>query len=135
MSRRETISCTCPYCGQAAELVGGDVIYESRPDLAARKFWLCRPCNAWVGTHANSPRFAPLGRLANAPLRAAKKRAHAAFDPMWEAEDATMNRHQAYRWLAGKLGIPPSLCHIGHFNESQCAAVVAVMKEHNASTL
>lgn len=42
---------TCPYCGKPAQLVGGDVIYPHREDLHEKKFWLCTPCNAYVGCH------------------------------------------------------------------------------------
>jgi len=135
MSRRNLIMLTCPYCGAGAQLVGGDVIYSHRPDLARRMFWLCAPCDAYVGTHANSPRHSPLGRLANAELRRAKQEAHAAFDPVWAGPSATMDRQSAYKWLAAKLGIPAGLCHIGHFDVEKCRAVVAVMKENHASTL
>ena len=135
MSRRNFIAVTCGYCGQPAELVGGDRIYPGRGDLRHRLFWLCAPCDAYVGTHANSPRNSPLGRLANAELRRAKQEAHAAFDPMWEGPGSYMDRHAAYKWLAAKMGMSPSLCHIGHFDVEQCRAVVAVMKEHHASTL
>lgn len=59
----------CDYCGADAKLVTGDVIYPHRHDLRARRFWQCVPCDAYVGTHANSLNHHPLGRLANAELR------------------------------------------------------------------
>lgn len=121
----------CPYCDKPAELVGGEVIYPHRPDLASRKFWHCSPCNAYVGTHKNSNGM-PLGRLANAQLRGAKMRAHAAFDPLWKrkmARDGCTKgaaRGAAYKWLATKMGIPPKECHIGMFNIQQCDEVVTL---------
>lgn len=74
----------CPYCGQQASLVSGKEIYPYRPDLHDRMFWLCRPCDAYVGTHKNSKRHVPLGLLANADLRWARMRAHAVFDGYWK---------------------------------------------------
>ena len=123
---------TCPYCGKPAQLTTGDYIYPHRHDLADRHFWVCWPCDAYVGCHAKGAQVGrvtsdgtlPLGRLANAALRKAKSRAHAAFDPLWRS--GNMKRRQAYGWLASQLGIPVDDCHIGMFNEQQCARVEAV---------
>ena len=112
----------CPYCGDWAELVGGDVIYPRRPDLAAKKFWRCAACDAYVGCHGLTS--VPLGRLANKDLREAKKKAHAAFDPIWKG--GTLTRKAAYSWLAKMMGIPSENAHIGMFNEAQCRQVVGI---------
>jgi hypothetical protein len=80
------------------------------------------PCDAWVGTHKNSPTHAPLGRLANAELRAAKRAAHAAFDPLWKG--GQMSRSKAYALLAQKMGIDPKDSHIGMFDVEQCKTVI-----------
>lgn len=73
----------CSYCNKPAELVTGKEIYPHRPDLYPKKFWRCRPCTAYVGCHKPNAGYGdgtrPLGRLANAELRAAKSAAHAAF--------------------------------------------------------
>ena len=111
----------CDYCGNDSELVGGDVIYPHRPDLYQKKFYFCRECRAYVGCHPNSTK--PLGRLANAKLRAAKMKAHAAFDPLWR--QGGMKRNEAYRWLSEMLGIDPSDCHIGMFDVAMCDHAVA----------
>lgn len=116
----------CPYCGAVAEFVGGDAVYPHRADLFDRRFYLCRACNAYVGTHKGTTK--PLGRLANLELRDAKVAAHAAFDPLWKGQP-TKARSQAYRWLAVLLGIPASQCHIGMFNVEQCRRVVALCSE------
>lgn len=117
----------CPYCHNPAKLVGGDVIYPHRPDLFAKKFWQCLPCDAYVGTHKGSKDHQPLGRLANAELRAAKQRAHAAFDPIWKS--GAMSRSEAYGALARLLGIEKKRCHIGWFDVERCSKVVDVVKE------
>lgn len=110
----------CDYCGREAVLLTGREIYPHRPDLYEKKIWDCRPCKASVGCHPGTER--PLGRLANAGLRKAKMKAHAAFDPIWKTRE--MRRSEAYSWLAGELRIPGSKCHIGMFDEAQCAEVV-----------
>ena len=110
----------CPYCSQPAKLVTGQDIYPHRRDLWAKKFWQCAPCDAYVGCHQGGE--IPLGRLANAELRAAKMRAHAAFDPLWK--EGTMSRTEAYAWLSRTLGIPGKECHIGMFDVDRCRKVV-----------
>jgi hypothetical protein len=112
----------CPYCGNDAELTTGYKVYPHRLDLADLKIWACMPCDAWVGTHKNSPTHAPLGRLANAELRAAKRAAHAAFDPLWKG--GQMSRSKAYALLAQKMGIDPKDAHIGMFDVEQCKTVI-----------
>lgn len=73
----------CPYCGATSVLVGGDVIYPYRRDLAEKQFYQCRACpDAYVGCHPGTTD--PLGRLADKKLRLAKSHAHAVFDPLWE---------------------------------------------------
>lgn len=119
---------SCPYCGKEAEFVGGVTLYPRRKDLHHLNFWLCEPCDAYVGCHAENPSLGedgtrPLGRLANAALRAAKQRAHAAFDPIWKT--GLMTRLKAYRWLARELGIEDEACHIGEFDIAQCDAVIS----------
>ena len=119
----------CDYCGNPATLVTGDAIYPGRPSLAGKHFWECTGCDAWVGTHSNSKDHAPLGRLANAELRAAKIRAHAAFDRLWKEKHrrgATKShaRKAGYRWLAEQMGLTGAQCHIGMFSVDQCERVV-----------
>lgn len=115
----------CPYCGRSAVLVTGKVIYPHRPELQKRKYWLCRNCWAYVGTHKNSPTHKPMGRLANAQLRSAKRRAHMVFDPIWR--DGDLSRQEAYAWLARQMNMPLSQCHIGHFNVQQCNQAMEIM--------
>lgn len=112
----------CPYCGGVAGRVDGDVIYPHRLDLKAKQFYLCVKCDAYVGCHPGTT--IPLGRLANAELRAAKIAAHTTFDRLWRR--GPMSRKEAYAWLAGKLDIPVQYCHIGHFDVTDCRRVVDV---------
>lgn len=127
------MACTCHYCGREAKLVTGDVIYPHRPDLANLNFWLCAPCDAYVGCHKRGARIGinavsdgtvPLGRLANAELRRWKSLTHEAFDPLWK--QGGMTRGAAYAWLAHKLGIPKNECHIGFFTLEQCQEAVRI---------
>lgn len=113
----------CPHCGGACAIVSNAEIY-------GREFgewpWAvrCAGCKAYVGLHPFTG--IPLGTLATAPMRAARKRAKAAFNPLWESGD--MTRTEAYHWLAGAMGIANvEECHIGWFDVAQCDAVVAAV--------
>lgn len=121
----------CQYCKAIPELVNGDVIYPHRKDLHKRKFYLCKACNAYVGTHEHT--IKPLGILANAELRKAKNKAHAAFDPLWKNKE--MTRREAYKWLAKQLNIEPKFCHIGMFTILTCEQVVEVVKEYKSKNI
>lgn len=124
----------CPYCGDQAELVTGVVIYPHRPDLADKKFYVCRPCAAYVGCHPGTD--IPLGRLADLELRKAKQKAHAAFDPLWLGtllHRPEMKRRAAYVWLAKALGLSEAETHIGMFDVETCLKVVAAVKAKEKS--
>ena len=123
MSNEDVI---CPYCKQPAELVRGKY----------GLLWRCDPCDAQAGVHENSPTNRPVGPLANAELRAAKRRAHNAFDPLWQAAvdrafretgRAGNARAKAYQWLADQLGIETKDCHFAQFNLAQCIDVVRIV--------
>jgi hypothetical protein len=122
---------TCPYCDKPSKMAKGDEVYPDRKDLSDLWFWLCKPCEAWVGCHKQRGRKA-LGRLANKELREAKRRAHLAFDPLWEKKikktrcSKSVARKAGYKWLAGALQIDVKKCHIGEFNIKQCEAVVKI---------
>lgn len=117
-------SVKCDYCNTASRLVKGDEIYPHREDLYHFNFWLCDRCKAYVGCHRNGDGTKPLGRLANAELRLAKRKAHMAFDPLWK--EGRMTRPEAYKWLADKLGINRRNCHIGMFEVGLCLLTVKV---------
>jgi ssDNA-binding Zn-finger/Zn-ribbon topoisomerase 1 len=120
--RRKRVVPICPYCGSKSECRDSKVIYHGRSYGPA---WICGnypDCDAYVGCHPGTRR--PLGRLANAELRAAKKAAHAAFDPLWQS--GGMSRKEAYRWLAGALGLEE--CHIGEMDVEECGRVVELSK-------
>lgn len=124
----------CSYCDRPARLVMGREIYRHLHHLRLQWFWLCEPCDAYVGCHrkgcGQGYGTKPLGRLANAQLRRAKMAAHDAFDPLWKS--GRMARGDAYAWLAGQLGISVENCHIGMFDVDGCNAVVAAVEARRA---
>lgn len=122
----EGLAPICPYCKKFSQKVTGERIYPQRADLFSKTFYLCAPCNAYVGCHDGTAQ--PLGRLADAKLRKAKLMAHDAFDPWWKSKK--MKRGEAYRWLAQQLGIDGSDCHIGMFDLETCQKVIDICKNN-----
>lgn len=118
------ISMICDYCGQPAQHVSGDIVYPHRHDLYSKKFYMCVPCDAYVGCHADGK---PLGRLANHSLRTAKMRAHVVFDSLWQS--GRMTRHAAYKWLSHAMDLPKEQTHIGMFDIGQCLTVEQHVKD------
>ncbi|WP_082722488.1 zinc-finger-containing protein [Burkholderia mayonis] len=88
--------------------------------------FLCRTCRAYVRLHPFT--HIPLGTLADAPTREARKRAKAEFNPIWQS--GAMTRIAAYVWLAQRLGIENhEECHIDRFDIETCDRVVAAIRE------
>lgn len=114
----------CDYCGDVAQFVDGGKIYPHRPDLNHLKFFLCSPCNAYVGVHIGTTK--PFGRLANAELRSFKQKAHLEFDKLWKSGRFT--RKESYSMLSGAMNKSIDLTHIGMFNVSECKQVVELCK-------
>lgn len=119
----------CRYCGNKASLlrIGQDGYPYSR-DYGP--MWVCTPCQAWVGCHPGTEK--PLGGLATRELRDWKIKAHAAFDPLWQAKMRRDHcpkgkaRRAGYAWLAGQLGIHAARCHIGYMDVEECKRVVEI---------
>ena len=114
----------CPYCGSKASLVDSSVVYAR----SYGKLWLCDghpKCDARVGCHRSTGM--PLGTLANASLRDARKKAHAMLDPFWKR--AWVDRQMLYGQLAIALDISTEECHIAMFDEAMCAKVVEICEQ------
>jgi hypothetical protein len=105
----------CPYCGQNSVLMDSAPLYGG---ISYGLVYACMPCKAWVGVHKGTE--ISLGRLANEELREAKKRAHIAFDRLWQGRDPIMKRTKAYAWLAKEMEMDPLDCHIGMMDIINC---------------
>ncbi len=115
---------SCRFCGGPVVLVENDEIY-GRHFGGWPWLYICRPCEAYVGLHPFTA--IPLGTLATADIRNARKLAKAAFNPRWMS--GGMSRKDAYSWLAGQLEIADvDQCHIGWFDEAQCHRVIEACK-------
>ena len=107
----------CPYCHQSAEFLTSLAFYGK--DYGTN-LYICRPCDARVGTHGNSDK--PLGTLANAELREWRKVAHQYFDRLWK--DKWMTRTKAYTWLQRQMEMTKDEAHIGSFSIEECQRVI-----------
>lgn len=91
-------------------------------------FFGCSKYPACKGTHsAHQKSGAPQGKPTNAEGRAARRKAHEVFDGYWPGTN--MNRQQAYLWLALQMVMTGHECHIGNFDEQECARVIEIVEE------
>ena len=136
------LAIVCPYCLGVAKIVSGDCIYPHRSEFKSNLFYLCKPCHAWVGVHKETS--LPLGRLADAALRHWRRKAHLAFDPLWEGEIAHLPirtrmkarnsvRNRWYKWLAERMSIDRDDAHIGMFDIPKCKQVVEICERYQKS--
>jgi ssDNA-binding Zn-finger/Zn-ribbon topoisomerase 1 len=88
-------------------------------------FWGCTRWPACPGKHGAHPDGRPKGVPGDAATRAARIRAHEAFDPLWKGGELT--RRQAYSWLAKAMGKSP--IHIGELGAEDCERVVVLCAE------
>lgn len=118
----------CPYCNKSTRYIDSEAIYGTSYGM----IYICGDCDAYVGVHKGTDNA--LGRLANKELRALRKQAHAAFDPIWKNRliykihakwtPNTNARKKAYMWLAYNLGLETDDCHIALFNKKQCEQTI-----------
>lgn len=127
----------CNECGTDTErrvvLVRGSAVYARRADLHDLWFWRCS-CGAYCGTHIGT--LKSKGTPAGFATREARKRAHAAFDPLWKrkATEAGIKlphaRAKGYKWLAAQLEIEPAKCLIGEMTEHDADRVTALCSRY-----
>lgn len=119
----------CDICGQPAEYVDNKEVYGGRSYGRWPFIWLCRSCDAYVGTHPGSDN--PLGTLANPFTRQARKEAHDIFDRLWAKGDKSVfdSRGAAYRWMRQIMGLSKEDAHIGRMTAGQCKLLIDHCKE------
>jgi len=88
------------------------------PFYACERYPLCK------GTHGAHPNGDPLGVPGGPETRAARQRAHAAFDRLWQGQ--FMSRREAYKWLHRRFGRE---VHIGALSTDECREVEAYVLE------
>jgi ssDNA-binding Zn-finger/Zn-ribbon topoisomerase 1 len=113
---------TCPECG------AGMTLKSSR----FGPFYGCArwPDTGCPGSHGAHPDGTPLGVPANRETKAARVRAHAAFDTLWRG--GGMKRRAAYRWMQDALGLTSDEAHIGRFDVPTCERLIAAVEARRA---
>jgi hypothetical protein len=95
----------------------------SRTEFGNR--WSCPRAGCtvvWWGRRDTTP--------ADAHTRAARIRAHAAFDTLWKpGPERLMGRNRAYRWLQETLGMEAAEAHIGLFSLELCERVIEAVRQ------
>lgn len=114
----------CSYCGNLTELVDSSEVYQESHGL----LYLCRRCNAHVGTMPHSDQA--LGYTAKEGLRKLRIECKKLYDPIWQAKEKTGVKRNAAQakcrnWIAGVLGINPIEAHVAMFNSEQCKTVIS----------
>ena len=115
----------CPYCNNKADFITSKQFYGR--DYGSNMY-ICRPCDAYVGTHGNTDKA--LGTMAKYELRELRKKAHAAFDPLWRKRK--MSRSKAYKWMQEAMGLTSKEAHIGLFDEAKCKLLIQKVKERSS---
>lgn len=106
----------CIECGAVPRLTDGAEIYPHRPDLHAKKFYVCDSCRgSYCGCHPDTT--TPLGYPCGPQTRKARMAAHDVIDAIWRNKIAT--RKEVYRNLAARLGIPHHECHVAWMNADE----------------
>lgn len=116
---------TCHCCGNPVRLINNKLIYGTEYGEWPYAY-RCTGCAAYVGLHPNTD--IPLGTLADAPLRAARKRSKEAFVKATRLLHIK-ERKRSYQWLANAMNIPNSECHFAWFDLDLCRRAERVCTE------
>ena len=122
----------CATCGKGCRLTDGVEIYPHLPNLAEKKIYVCDPCGARVGCHPGTD--TPLGTAADSITRTARIATHTLLDPLWK-NNKQIKRGDVYRYLARRMGMDQSKCHIGMFDAKQCYAANEILRGATADQI
>jgi ssDNA-binding Zn-finger/Zn-ribbon topoisomerase 1 len=135
----------CAACarrtGRAEPLSLGSVLAHPCPEcgdeMTLRKssfglFYGCARYPRCKATHSAHPDGRPLGIPGDAKTKAARQRAHKAFDTLWHGAQAPMSRTEAYLWLQDVTGLPKGEAHIGRFSVRQCDRLIRLVEKNDA---
>lgn len=120
----------CQYCGSHPLRLSGRELLPDRPEIAHRRFLACRDCDAWVLCREGE--WTPFGNLANAHLRADRRRAFELLEALWRSAASASTRSQAefrnaaYAWLSKVMGGDEPV-HISGLDHAECARVATLV--------
>lgn len=116
----------CPYCDGDVHAVNNSAIYRGQSYGRWPYIYLCEDCRAYVGMHPETN--IPLGTLADAVLREARKVSKNLFQTKLMEPPSNMTRTEAYTWLAARMNITAGNCHFAWFDVKQCEQVISILK-------
>lgn len=109
-------------CGEC----GSPMVLRYTPKLGGRKFYGCSRYPSCRGTHgAHQESGEPMGTPADPDTKAARMRAHAAFDTLWRS--GAMKRKAAYAWMRETLGLTPDQAHVSRMDVATCERLIAAV--------
>lgn len=107
----------CPDCGGPMTL---------RPSqFRGGQYYACNRWPSCRGAHGAHHDGSPKGFPGNAKTRAARIRAHDAFDRLWKT--GGMSRHEAYAWMRQVMGMTRKQAHIAKMTADQCEALITLL--------
>lgn len=123
----------CQYCGGNPLRMTGAEMFPDRPEIAVKRYLACRDCDAWVGCRPGT--WTPVGELADATLRSARRRAHDAFESVWRAAlretraSDDQARRAAYAWIATHVR---GGAHVAGLGLRECGDMIGLCGARNA---
>jgi ssDNA-binding Zn-finger/Zn-ribbon topoisomerase 1 len=124
MSTATITAPVCPECQSPMHL--RETRRFSYANGKPRKFWGCSRYPDCRVVHGAHPDGRPLGTPTNDAGKKARIAAHEEFDAM--IKERNWGRTGAYIWLSRKMQLPEEQCHIGLFDEKQCARVIDIVQ-------
>jgi ssDNA-binding Zn-finger/Zn-ribbon topoisomerase 1 len=98
------------------------------------RFWGCTKFPECKTTLKADDEGKPVGAPVSQEVRAARIRAHAAFDQLWQknafSKRVPMKRTRAYAWLREVMGLTEEQGHIKQFDQAQCEKLIALVNEY-----
>lgn len=114
-------SVKCPECGAPMTLITKNAKYGPFYGCVMFRQTGCR------GTHSAHANGQPMGVPGDRETKAARVRAHAAFDQLWTG--GKMSRKKAYQWMQETMHLTKRQAHIGKFDVEQCEALITHIQE------
>lgn len=116
----------CHCCGGPVKLTNNSEIYNGQSFGDWPYVYRCTQCQAYIGLHPDTD--LPLGVMAGRATVTARKEAKNAFMRLTGSR-FRYDRSAAYAWLAKEMGISPTVCHFGMFDEEQAMRAGQVCRD------
>ena len=115
----------CPICGAPVKYRSADGVFRT----SGRFIFACSEYENGCDTYIiANPDGTPAGTMADRKTRRMRQEAHYYLNQLYTYKD--MTKSETYEWLAEKLQIPKSKCHIRYFDTALCQKVIEVSKTY-----